>query len=159
MMVRCRRLARGAAWAAWAILAMIALLAVAGCGSTPDKVAAGLGPYASLYDGKDDTAFATLFPVTSAAEAIQRGDLAMTQGDLDRALFEYIRALGLEPKNADTLYKIGAIHDMRGNQPLAEMAFRWSLKENPRNVGSLTGLGVLLPTRPSRNQTGLSCYG
>jgi len=103
-----------------------------------------MGPFASLYDGKDDTAFATLFPVTSAAEAIQRGDLAMTQGDLDRALFEYIRALSLDPKNADTLYKIGAIHDMRGNLPLAEMAFRWSLKENPKTVGSLTGLGVLL---------------
>ncbi len=128
----------------WASLALTTSLVLVGCVSTPTKTSSGLGPYASLYDGKSDVAFATLFPVASAAEAIQRGDLAIGQGDLDRALFEYIRALDLDEKNAEALYKIGVIHSIRGNLPLAEMAYRWSLQEDPGNVGSLTGLGVLL---------------
>lgn len=128
----------------WAILALTSCLTLGGCVTTPTKSSSGLGPYASLYEGKSDVAFATLFPVSSPAEAMQRGDLALSQGDLDRALFEYIRALDLDPKHADALYKIGMIHSMRGNLPLAEMAFRWSLQENPDHLGSLTGLGVLL---------------
>lgn len=135
---------RGAPRAIWPCVLLCVPLSLAGCISQPTKSSSGLGPYASLYDGKSDIAFATLFPVSSPAEAIQRGDLAMTQADLDRALFEYIRALDLDPKNADALYKIGLIHSMRGNLPLAEMAYRWSLQEDPGNVGSLTGLGVLL---------------
>jgi Flp pilus assembly protein TadD len=128
----------------WSTLMISASLSLAGCLSQPTKSSSGLGPYASLYDGKSDVAFATLFPVSSPAEAIQRGDLAMAQGDLDRALFEYIRALDLDPKNAGALSKIGLIHAMRGNLPLAEMAYRWSLQEDPNNLGSLTGLGILL---------------
>jgi Flp pilus assembly protein TadD len=115
-----------------------------GCTSAPTKSSSGLGAYSNLYDGKSEVAFATLFPVASPAEAMQRGDLALSQGDMDRALFEYIRVLDLDAKNAEALYKIGLIHSMRGNMPLAEMAYRWSLQEDPSNNGSLTGLGVLL---------------
>lgn len=125
--------------------AFVMSVLLSGCVSSPTKPATNeMGAFASLYDGKSDVAFATLFPVSSAAEAIQRGDLALSQGDMDRALFEYIRALDMDPKNADALYKIGLIHSARGNIPLAEMAYRWSLQEDPNNLGSLTGLGVLL---------------
>ena len=126
-------------------LAALALTAVlVGCNSLPTKVATGLGTHGALYDGKSEVAYSTQLPVTSVAEAIERGDLAVTGGDLDKGLFEYIRALDLDDGNPQALAKIGQIHFIRGNQKLAEMAFRWSLQRDPRNPGSLTGLGILL---------------
>ena len=127
-------------------------LALTGCGSVPfkgkhPKAASDMGSHQSLYDGKDDAAFATALPVTSAPEAIARGDMAMASGDLDKALFEYIRALEVDDGNADALYKIGLIHTMRGNAPLAEVAFRGALAKDPGNAGALTGLGVALLKR------------
>lgn len=125
-------------------LALVLALSLTACVSGLRKEPGATSAYAGLYDGKSDVAFATLFPVSSPAEAVQRGDLAFAQGDPDRALFEYIRALDLDPKDAGTLAKIGAIHDRRGNQPLAEMAYRWALQEDPNHVGALTGLGMVL---------------
>ena len=121
--------------------------ALIGCSTSPTKAAEDLGPYSSLYDGKSDTAFATLMPVTSAPEALQRGDLALAQGDMDRALFEYIRALNFDDGNPTALYKIGVIHASRNNDQLAELAFRGAINADARNVGALTGLGVLLLKR------------
>jgi tetratricopeptide (TPR) repeat protein len=131
-------------------LALALTATLAGCFSLPtqiQKVATGLGSFSGLYDGKSEVAFGTELPVTSPAEAIQRGDLAGADGDLDKALFNYIRALDLDEHNAEALSKIGLIHSMRDNPKLAEIAFRWSLKENPRNATALTGLGVLLLKR------------
>ena len=119
-------------------------LGLAGCPSTPTKLATDMGAFSALYDGKSEMAFNTQLPVTSAAEAIQLGDLAVADGDLDKALFEYIRALGVDAGNADALFKIGLIHANRDNQRLAELAFRWSLQADPRNPGALTELGILL---------------
>ncbi|WP_295441734.1 tetratricopeptide repeat protein [uncultured Thiodictyon sp.] len=133
----------GAAALALGLAAGLAV-ASAGCVGLPSKVATGLGAFSELYDGKSEVAFATQLPVTSAPEAIARGDLAGAGGDLDRALFEYIRALSVDEGNAEALYKIGLIHAGRGNQRLAEMAFRWSLQKAPRNAGALTELGILL---------------
>ncbi|MEA3277443.1 MAG: tetratricopeptide repeat protein [Pseudomonadota bacterium] len=123
------------------------VLLLTGCASSTTPKPSGLGAYGSLYDGKSQVVYGTQFPVSSAAEAIQRGDIAVTSGDLDRALFEYIRALDLDDDNADALYKIGVIHSARGNQQLAEVAFRWALRGQPNQVRALTGLGVLLLKR------------
>jgi Flp pilus assembly protein TadD len=131
---------------ATALAAGVALaLGLAGCASpSPGKMATGLGSFSSLYEGKSEVAYGTELPVTSAEEAIQRGDIAVAGGDLDKGLFNYIRALDLDAGNAQALYKIGAIHSLRGNERLAEIAFRWSLQKDPRNAGALTGLGILL---------------
>lgn len=103
-------------------------------------------PYSVLYKGESPTAFSTSFPVSSAAEANRRGDEAARAHDYDRALFEYIRGLKLQKDkpSADTLYKIGAIHDSRGNYHLAELAYRWALKVDPQHESAETGLGILL---------------
>jgi hypothetical protein len=85
-------------------------MALAGCGSSPTKTASGLGIFSALYEGKSQVAYGTELPVTSAPEAIQRGDLAVSGGDLDKGLFQYIRALELDEHNAEALYKIGQIH-------------------------------------------------
>jgi Flp pilus assembly protein TadD len=117
---------------------------LAGCASPPTKKATSKsGTFDALYDGKSEIAFGTELPATSAAEAIQYGDLAMSEGDLDKGLFRYIQALERDEHNAEALAKIGLIHSARGNPRLAEIAYRWALKEDPRNPGALTGLGVL----------------
>ncbi|WP_295438850.1 tetratricopeptide repeat protein [uncultured Thiodictyon sp.] len=126
-------------------LALTAILV--GCTTPAAKVTTGLGQHNALYDGKSAVAFSTQLPVTSATEAIQRGDLAVSSGDMDKGLFEYVRALDLEEGNPQALAKIGQIHFIRGNQRLAEIAFRWSLQKDPRNQGALTGLGILLLKR------------
>lgn len=126
-----------------ALLAPAFCAALAGCASPPTKPTT-VNPYGSLYSGKSEVAYATQMPVSSANEAVVRGDAAIASGDLDRALFEYIRALEKEGDNADVLYKIGVIHASRGNTQLAELAYRWALKANGQHAGALTGLGVLL---------------
>ena len=125
--------------------AVVGLLAVtlSGCATTSDSQSEN--PYLALYDGESTTAYSTSFPVGSLAEAVQRGDAAVRAGDLDRALYEYIRGLQVEQKpDAETLYKIGSIHDMRNNDRLAAAAYRWTLSLQPQHVGASTGLGVIL---------------
>jgi Flp pilus assembly protein TadD len=119
-------------------------LILPGCKTLEPKMASGLGSHSELYDGKSELAYSTQFPVTSVPEALARGDLAVANGDLDKGLFEYIRALDLDEGNPEALARIGQIHFQRGNQPLAELAFRWSLQKDPRNPETLTGLGILL---------------
>lgn len=119
-------------------------LILTGCKTLGPKLASGLGSHSALYDGKSELAYNTQFPVTTVPEALARGDLAAANGDLDKALFEYIRALDLEEGNPVALARIGQIHYQRGNQPLAELAFRWSLQKDPRNPETLAGLGILL---------------
>lgn len=125
------------------VLALVLAAALAGCASPPAKMAAGMGAHGALYEGKSEVAYGTELPVTTAAEAIQRGDLAVSEGDLDKGLFNYVRALDLEDGNPEALSKIGMIHAIRGNQRLAEIAFRWALQKDPRNAAALTELGVL----------------
>ena len=137
------------------ITVTLALL-LTGCLNSFPKIASVLGRHSALYDGKSELAYNTQFPVTSALEAVQRGDLAVSSGDLDKALFEYIRALDLDEGNPVALAKIGQIHYVRGNQQLAEVAFRWSLQKDPRNPYTLAALGTLLLKKrdyPAARQT------
>ena len=127
-----------------------ALLLTSGCASTPQKEgsagAAKLQRFAELYDGKSTVTYATEFPVASAEEARQRGDLALRQGNTDLALYQYIQALELE-KDGDhvsTLVRIGAIHASRDNTELAEIAYERALVINPDSTPALTGLGLVL---------------
>jgi tetratricopeptide (TPR) repeat protein len=121
-------------------------LALVACGSTPTRQLAGDG-YDDLYDGKSQVAYGTELPAESPRRAVERGDDALAQGDLDRALFNYIQALEIGGGNAGVLYKIGAIHAARRNTRLAEIAFRWALTTDQDHGGALAGLGVLMLKR------------
>ena len=125
------------------LLPGLLVLPLFGCASLQPERAPD-ADYNALFGAGSELAYATEFPVGSAAEAVARGDAALDQGDTDRALFEYIRALNKDSDNAEALYKIGGIHAARGNTQLAELAFRRALAAEPKHAGALTGLGILL---------------
>jgi tetratricopeptide (TPR) repeat protein len=113
-----------------------------GCATTPRQQDPDL--FGMLYDGESTAAYATAFPVGSPEEAYANAELAARGGDLDRALYEYIRGLRLEDEPAaEPLYRIGAIHHQRENHRLAEMAYRWALEADPDHGAAGTGLGLL----------------
>lgn len=126
-----------------AIAAALGLgLFMTGCASTPQG---GDQAYSALYDGGSTTAYGTAFPVATPGEAYRNGDAAAAAGDLDRALFEYIRGLKLDDRpRPDALFRIGAIHHDRGNYRLADLAYRWALRVDPKHVAAGTRLGEVL---------------
>lgn len=96
---------------------------------------------ATLLDPAD-TAQET--PDAAAQAAIARGDQLWRRGDVDRALFEYVRALSVDPKIADAHYKVATIHGLKGNIDLAEQGYRNALGLSKDHAGALEGLGLLL---------------
>ncbi|CAH0541185.1 tetratricopeptide repeat protein [Vibrio marisflavi] len=99
----------------------------------------------SLYDGRSIDTLTTEEPAVNEQEAISRGDLALSNGNMDLALYEYINSLSYPEAvhQGKTLYNIGRIHQMRGNLALAEKAYLMSLEYDPKNVSALEQLGVL----------------
>jgi Flp pilus assembly protein TadD len=125
-----------------ALAAILATAALCGCASapsrsTPDKAS-------ELYDGQPDTVFATEFPPGSAPEAALRGDLALRKGEVDRALYFYVEAVGIDPADRNTLAKIAWIHRGRRAYPLALEAYRRILALDPHDAGALEGAGLTL---------------
>ncbi|MGH8566913.1 MAG: tetratricopeptide repeat protein, partial [Gammaproteobacteria bacterium] len=71
----------------------------------------GIGGCATLFEpaatteGPDDSKQAEL--------AMARADASLRQGDLDRALFEYVNVLSLDEDQADAHYMVGVIHYLK----------------------------------------------
>lgn len=121
---------------------------ISGCASMGDTGTApssadGGDPAVSLYEGEPEVVFATEFPVASAEEAIARADHALLEGDLDLALYMYVRAYDLDKDNAHALARIGEIHESRGNQRLATMAYTGVLRIDPNDAQALQSLGLI----------------
>ena len=115
-----------------------------GGASTASSSADGDGSSASnLYEGEPEVVFATEFPVDSAEEAIVRADRALLEGDMDLALYMYVRAYDLDKDNVHALARIGQIHESRGNDRLATMAFTSVLQVDPDHVVALQSLGLI----------------
>lgn len=98
---------------------------------------------AGLNDKSLDVLFATEFPVASKAEALAKATQALQQGDVDKALFFYVRALQFQPENVELLAQIGEIQMRRNNDDLARRAFLAALKYDPTHAHSLEGLGLI----------------
>jgi Flp pilus assembly protein TadD len=96
-----------------------------------------------LYGGEPAIVHGTEFPVTSAAEGLERGDAAWRKGDLDLAVYLYVQSLAYDANNPEPLLRIGAIHERRGNRALAEKAFEMALKLDPENPAINERLGLL----------------
>ena len=138
------------------LIGCVLMLLIAGCANvSPIEGEADVAEYkeqfSDLYKGKSTIAFATEFAPASAEEARQLGDLALQQQDLDRALFNYIQALNMDGEDALTLVKIAAIHDYRGNQDLAGLAYKRALQVDRHNTQALTGIGIILLKKREMN--------
>lgn len=115
---------------------------LSGCASTAaidaDKYG---GP--DLNDKSLDLLFATEFPVASEVEAVAQASLAWQQGEVDKALFFYVRALQFQPENVELLAQIGEIQMQRRNYGLASRAFLTARQYDPKHARSLEGLGLI----------------
>lgn len=119
---------------------LLPLLLLVGCVSKPESTLD-----TSLYDGQPIDTLSLDEPPKTEKEAIQRGDLALKQGNVDLALYEYIRSLDFENGQFRdrSLYNIGRIHQTRGNLALSERAFSLAVETNPNNIQALEQLGIL----------------
>ena len=113
-----------------------------GCASAPDidnDKYAGAG----LNDKSLDLLFATEFPAESEADALARAAQALQAGDVDKALFFYVRALQFHPENVELLTHIGEIQMQRNNFAMAKRAFLMARNYDPTHARSLEGLGLI----------------
>lgn len=132
------------------ILAIALILSMTGCATAmPHKEAVGKEQSASareaanLYAGLPTTVYSTTMPVGSFDEGVQRGDDAWRNGQFDMALYLYVQALQFDDHNAPVFAKIGAIHESRGNLPLARRAFELAREYAPDDVRYGERLGAI----------------
>lgn len=114
-------------------------LTLSACSSTEPKLDT------SLYEGKPIDTLSLDEPPKTEQEAITRGDRALGGGNMDLALYEYIRSLAFENGQLrdKALFNIARIHQSRDNVQLAEKAYLMAIEENPNNVNVLEQLGIL----------------
>ena len=123
-----------------ALLLLLPLL-VAGCQTTGPALG-GFQPK-SVYGGKDSVLYQVQEQADSPEQAMRMGEMAYRGGALDQALYQYLRALELDPGRYDALVWIGRIHRERGNNHLAELAFTDVLQNQPGNPQALAEMGLL----------------
>jgi tetratricopeptide (TPR) repeat protein len=124
-------------------LVLVAVVAMSGCAANQaDKRSALIEE--EFRDADFDVMFATEFPVASKAEALQRADAAIQAGELDRALFFYVKALTFTPDDARLLLRIGQMHEFRGDAEMAVRAYTVALKYDPELTPALENRGLLL---------------
>jgi tetratricopeptide (TPR) repeat protein len=124
-------------------LMLVAAIALSGCASNPADNRSTLMEE-EFRDADFDVIFATEFPVATKAEALQRADAAIQTGELDRALFFYVKALTFTPDDAELLLRIGQMHEFRGDPEMAVRAYTVALNADPDLVPALENRGLLL---------------
>lgn len=124
-------------------LILLAFTAItAGCASAPSTPN---GAFADdeLRDTDRDLIFSTEFPVANKADALLRADTARKSGEIDKALFFYVKALQFDPKDADLLAAIGLLHQYQGNDELAARAYTMALDAKPDYAKVLEARGLI----------------
>ena len=137
----------GRLWSARGFGIVVAAALLAGCGSLPVEPATDVDAVRTkvsdeLYYGAPTTVFATEYPVESAEDARRRAAAAMQAGNTDLALYMYVKAVELDPMDAESMYRIGVLHDRRGNSTLAARAYARAVEANPEHARALQGLGL-----------------
>jgi Flp pilus assembly protein TadD len=120
------------------------LLLAYGCAGTPSTTTGSPVAESELRETDMDAMFATEFPVANKDEALARATQAWDSGDVDRALFFYVKALHFEPTDTDLLARIGTIHRLQGNPEMAVRAYSMALRQDPDHFASLQGRGLVL---------------
>lgn len=117
-------------------------LLVSGCASTPNAPSSKFAGE-ELNDKALDVLFATEFPVESKTDATARATQALKKGELNKALFFYVRALQFEPEDVELLAQIGEIHTRRNDLMMAKRAFMMARHYDPNHAQSLEALGLI----------------
>lgn len=131
------------------IACWVAMLAVlSGCQSRGPESASHSR---SVYSGDHSLLYRVRGQAASPEQAMQMAAQAYRAGDRDQALYLYLRALELDPKQSAALLGVGRIHRERGNGPLAEQAFAEVLASDPQHPDGLAEMGLLQLAR--RNQS------
>ncbi|NWL75559.1 Tfp pilus assembly protein PilF [Pseudomonas taiwanensis] len=120
------------------LMAMMAVLS--GCQNMGPERAGGIQ---SVYRGDNSVLYQVQSQVDSPDQAMLMAARSYQAGDLDQALFQYLRAIELDPKRYEALVWVGRIHRERGNTQLAEMAFTDVLNSDPNNRDALGEMGLL----------------
>jgi len=127
----------------WKLPLVVSLaLATAACSNTPSTSATIVED--QLRHTDMDLLFATEFPVADKNDGMLRAAEAWSSGDINHALYFYVKALQFDPQDADLLTTIGKIHQMQDRPEMAVRAYTMSLRVNPDHVASLEGRGLIL---------------
>jgi tetratricopeptide (TPR) repeat protein len=130
------------------VIKLCVLGLLGGCASTTTLESTG----PELNDESLDVLFATEFPVESEADAILRATQALQKGDVDEALFFYVRALQFRPQNVELIAQIGEIQMQQENFDLASSAFLTAREYDPGHARSLEGLGLIYMAKGMHDQ-------
>ncbi len=120
-------------------LILINVIFVVGCATTPERGQ----PTESLYDGAAKTLYDAKHKPSTSKEAMELGNRALQVGDIDRALYRFVVAYELDPKEYEALHKVGVIHAQRGSMERAALAFELVLKQKPDNIATLLEMGLI----------------
>ena len=123
-------------------LASVLLLGMVGCATTASQSHAQgheKSPTARSEDSSSPNRMARSFD-----EAVRRGDDAWQSGSTDLALYLYVQALSFQPRDINTLGKIGSIQQARGNLDLARKAFELAATTAPNDARATSHLGFVL---------------
>ena len=126
-----------------AFLSLVAVLQLSACAGTPAGPEPEF-PEERLRDADADLMFATEFPVATKADAMLRAEAARKEGELDKALFFYVKALKFDPRDSQLLAAIGLLHQFQGNAEYAVRAYTLALNENPDFAEVLEARGLIL---------------
>ena len=118
------------------------LVLLSGCASTPDTNSDTVA-HKGLNDASMDVLFATEFPVESEEDALTRAEQAIEEGQIDKALFYFVRALQFRPDNVELLVRIAEIQFQRQQIAFAKRAFLMAQYHDPNNSRALEGLGLI----------------
>ncbi|MBF7728641.1 tetratricopeptide repeat protein [Pseudomonas sp. N040] len=121
-------------------LLLVMIIALSACKSMEVEKADGSR---AIYNGNNSVLYQAQREISSPDEAMRMAAQAYQAGDLDQSLFQYLRALELDPKRYEALVWVGRIHRERGNFQLAELAFNEVLASAPNNPDALAELGLL----------------
>lgn len=123
-----------------ALVAMLSL-GIAACAGTPSQ--ANNSSHTKSAAHADDPSSPTHL-ARSFDEAVRRGDDAWHSGNTDLALYLYVQALSFQPRDVNTLGKIGSIHQARGNLDLARKAYELAATTAPDDARATSHLGLVM---------------